>query len=1206
MSNGGYKGASPARETSPEQYPGVWELTEQFQAQADGNWPFQADDCAPKSLRFDGSSAYLSRTLTASSNRRVWTMSMWVKRSKLGVLQDLFGAGQEATNDGKYARFQFMADDTFRLRFWTEGGSLDANLQTSRVFRDCSAFYHFVIRHDSTETNQEDRLRIYVNGELITSYSSPDYLSQNVEGHWNFANKTQMIGAHYDGGGSDTDSYFGGFISEVHHIDGQSLPPEEFAFEDGQGIWQPKRFTGDYSSGPVYSNALTASNGYHGSYPAALAFDGSTTTRAGNNQSSGGGTLTLTKNITVANQIRVLTGIQNTVKINGTSIGTATGSDPAYVVSNAAYDITEIVIEAPNSNGYRADLFAIEVDGVLLTDASVGRNSFHLDFSDTSSNAALGNDSSGVGNDWTPNNLVASAGGSVAVNSITFSGNNNAGNSMRAFYIGSTAVTSAVYATATNNISQYDSGQNSASFPNAHDGDEGTNLDWKVGSIAYTFTGQSAAYVEWIGGFSSGGSVTINGTTYNAPFTQTGTSSGNRAIYRINLAPTAEQVDSFVDSPVNGNEASTGAGGERRGNYATLNPLAFSSLTLVDGNLQTSGGGNAWLSAFSTIKTPESGKWFYECTPLGGNNGIIGIFKDLPQTNTYIGDQKESYGWYGATGNTSEGPNNTQVSYNSGATFTANDVIGVALDLDAGTLTFYKNGTSQGVAFSGLSGSFYFAVSRYNGDMQVNFGQRAFSHPVSGFSPLATSFLPEPTIKRGDEVMDVVLWTGNNSTNKIGNLRLSPDLVWIKARSPYALNHELYDTVRGAGNLLRSNSAGLEASATRFSSFDSDGFTLNGSQPVNGLNETHVGWVWDAGDSTSTIAAGGLNSSAYASGRTWSSDLSATSLANQDKMFDWTYGYGSYTGTCTWTTTNAAYSSLSGRVYLANNTTLTLGITFKGSNGTTLGTFSLPWTGDGQQMQDTGFDWSSSVASVEITGDYLPVRVQIGNQTLVDTGTTVTNVPLVATDVRARTDAGFSISKWSKSANNQSYAHGLSQAPEFIIAKSLDGAHSWRVWHKDFANNKNILLDTNNEGETTYTDMIGIPDAYKVPLIAGGPGATNGGMIAYNYHSVEGYCKVGSWSTDSAPFVFTGFRPKFLFYRYSSHAGNWAMFDTERDTNNPIGPYLFANSDAVEASQDNFDFLSNGFKLQANLPTGRTVVYICFAEHPFASNCRAR
>ena len=81
MSNGGYKGATPPRETSPEHYPGVWGLPEQFQAQADGNWPFQETDCAPKSLRFNGSSAYLSRTPTANSNRRTFTWSGWVKSS---------------------------------------------------------------------------------------------------------------------------------------------------------------------------------------------------------------------------------------------------------------------------------------------------------------------------------------------------------------------------------------------------------------------------------------------------------------------------------------------------------------------------------------------------------------------------------------------------------------------------------------------------------------------------------------------------------------------------------------------------------------------------------------------------------------------------------------------------------------------------------------------------------------------------------------------------------------------------------------------------------------------------------------------------------------------------------------------------------------------------------------------------------------------
>ena len=83
MSNGGYKGASPARETSPEQYPGVWELTEQFQAQADGNWPFQADDCAPKSLRFNtgDSPLYLEKTFSRWQQRRTWTCQGGLKKA---------------------------------------------------------------------------------------------------------------------------------------------------------------------------------------------------------------------------------------------------------------------------------------------------------------------------------------------------------------------------------------------------------------------------------------------------------------------------------------------------------------------------------------------------------------------------------------------------------------------------------------------------------------------------------------------------------------------------------------------------------------------------------------------------------------------------------------------------------------------------------------------------------------------------------------------------------------------------------------------------------------------------------------------------------------------------------------------------------------------------------------------------------------------
>ena len=69
MAKGGYKGSSPARETSPEEYSGVWDIVEQYGEQKAGSWPFQADDCAPKSLRLNSSdAAYLGKTFTADSS----------------------------------------------------------------------------------------------------------------------------------------------------------------------------------------------------------------------------------------------------------------------------------------------------------------------------------------------------------------------------------------------------------------------------------------------------------------------------------------------------------------------------------------------------------------------------------------------------------------------------------------------------------------------------------------------------------------------------------------------------------------------------------------------------------------------------------------------------------------------------------------------------------------------------------------------------------------------------------------------------------------------------------------------------------------------------------------------------------------------------------------------------------------------------------
>lgn len=196
--------------------------------------------------------------------------------------------------------------------------------------------------------------------------------------------------------------------------------------------------------------------------------------------------------------------------------------------------------------------------------------------------------------------------------------------------------------------------------------------------------------------------------------------------------------DSLVDSPT-WYGTDTGAGGEVRGNYATLNPLdAGTTGMLSDGNLRYSLGGTTNYSVRATIAM-TSGKWYAEWTFQSGTNSDVGIATAAAPLNQYIGQNAFSWIYYNSG---QKFTNGTGSAY--GASYTTNDVIGIAFDADAGTLTFYKNGVSQGTAFTGLtSGPYFFAVGAYDCTGYFNFGQRPFAYTApSGFKALCTQNLP--------------------------------------------------------------------------------------------------------------------------------------------------------------------------------------------------------------------------------------------------------------------------------------------------------------------------------------------------------------------------------------------------------------------------------------------------------------------------------
>ena len=343
-------------------------------------------------------------------------------------------------------------------------------------------------------------------------------------------------------------------------------------------------------------------------------------------------------------------------------------------------------------------------------------------------------------------------------------------------------------------------------------------------------------------------------------------SSGNNNDFTANNISTTAGAgnDVLFDVPTNNIQTDTGAGGEVSGNYCTMNSLdANSSITISNGNLDASVSSVLWVCLKGTIGV-SSGKWYWETTineALSSTNTFMaGIATAEQPLNDYMSTSAGA-GYYAFDGN--KYPSNG--SY--GATYGINDVIGTALDLDAGTLTFYKNGVSQGQSHTGLTGT-WFPCSAFYGSTNVtmNFGARSFAHSApSGYKALCTANLPTPTIADGSDHFDTVLYTGTDSAQSITGLNFSPDWVWTKNRSNVA-SHALYDSVRGAGLGLRSDQADAEYTASsRFTSFDNNGFSIGGtSVENNALNNTYVSWAWDAGSSTVSNTDGTITSNVRA------------------------------------------------------------------------------------------------------------------------------------------------------------------------------------------------------------------------------------------------------------------------------------------------------------------------------------------------------
>ena len=999
-----------------------------------------------RSLRFESDdSAYLSRGSFANSDTKTMTFSFWLKRCSLTATkatQYIFSGGDNGTiffDSGNSDKLSFNLRGTSGTNFFTT---------TSAELRDLSAWYHIVVALDLDNSTTSERFKCWINNVQQTM-SNTSYPNNNYHdgGTW------------YIGSYTGTQHYPDYYLAEFHYVAGQALAATDFGEYDDDDNWNPKAYSGSYGTNGFYldfsdnssnsalgtdssgnSNNWTVNNLSIGtSYPFSAEFDGSTSQYI---RKSGGGVLPDNNgNFTVECHF-----LPRTSSVRGLFDG---GAGEVNIIRN--YDTNEI----GKQGGPVVD---------IAGDYTVG------DWNHMAACYNASNDTLNVFINGTSSGTCSfssySGGSNFDIGTINAGGDGKFNGLIRNFRVTNTVVYSSNF-TAPSHTSNL------------------TNIS---GTQLLLFTTDANGLLT--DGSSANHTLANNGGVY--PYIA------------------GADNDSLIDTPTD----YTATSGNNGGNYAVLNALDVnSSTTLSDGNLFCDKTGTSGYGLVKSSIAVSSGKWYCEYTLAGADQNVgITLASHGVGNGDYLHSVAGGVGYY--SGNGQAYTNSGNSAY--GNTFGAGDVIGIALDLDNGKVFFSKNGTFQNSgnpaagtnpAASSLSGTYVFgrhsgSQSNTTADGFWNFGQRSFKYtPPTNYLSLCTTNLDDPTIAKGSDHFDVNLWTGGGSNNRaFRNFDFQPDIMWHKVRSSSSTDHYLFDSVREADQqfkkYLRPNSRGNAASVDGvLESFYSDGYLMANGSNVDSYdknNETYVGWIWDAGTTTSSNTNGSITS-----------------------------------------------------------------------------------------------------------------------------------------QVRASTTTGTSIVTYEGTGANATVGHGLSSPPDWIIFKDINrDDEPWFVYHSSLGSSAYLFLNTMAGQTTGQSDFMNSTDptssVFSLGNATGKQNRDGSDFLALCWTAVEGYSAFGTYEgngSNDGPFVYTGFRPRWILRKSSSEGGtgfDWVIIDSKRDSVNISNSKLYPQYDGAEnVNSDNsdsgdnsaIDILSNGFKVRASNgrmnKSGTTFIYAAFAEHSIKT-ARAR
>ena len=368
---------------------------------------------------------YLKRTNSSTGNRRTWTFSGWVKRTRVDNSEsDTIINYANTSTSSSGIEFGDYDSNEHRLRFNSFDSGNNMDLWSTQSLRDTSAWYHIMQVYDTTQSTDSNRVKMYINGEHITDWAAASYPnnrwpSQWAEGPFCYAGSPGGFIAAYHWAGSDSTWRGNFYASQFYLLDGQALGPENFGFTDPlTGVWRPKKYEVKAPNrvGKFFSANYAASDSFQANAPKLAAFDGVLTSRSA--CSSSGCTVTVSSiGVEVKHGLRVYAGY-GSASVNGGTAVSFSGSAVGWQDLSFTGTLNTLAVTGNPSGGNAnaGEIYAIEVDGVILVDnGGYGTTGFYLPFDGS---APIGQDQSGSGNNWTPQYL----GGFVSLDNPIVSG----------------------------------------------------------------------------------------------------------------------------------------------------------------------------------------------------------------------------------------------------------------------------------------------------------------------------------------------------------------------------------------------------------------------------------------------------------------------------------------------------------------------------------------------------------------------------------------------------------------------------------------------------------------------------------------------------------------------------------------------------------------------------------------------------------------